>query len=68
MSVQSLHSVQFNRASEQSEAVAEATSQQKHQQEIRDLYPQDKVTISAEAKAQQTVASIGIGLSDQGAS
>jgi hypothetical protein len=68
MSVQSLHSVQFNRGTEQSEAVSEAVSQQKHQQEIRDLYPQDKVTISSEAKAQQTVASIGVSLGDQATS
>ncbi len=55
MSIQAIHSSQ---QSAQTEAVSQAQADQKQTSQQRAV-PQDKVTISAEAQAQQTASSIG---------
>ncbi|HMD40040.1 MAG TPA: hypothetical protein VKH15_12210 [Candidatus Acidoferrum sp.] len=54
----SVHSVQNTQAANQTQAVSQAQSAEK-QANLATAIPQDKVTISAEAQAKQTAASIG---------
>ena len=61
----SVHAVQNTQATTQTEAVSQVQSGQK-QANLTAALPQDKVTISAEAQAKQTVASIGAGPNNGG--
>jgi hypothetical protein len=54
----SVHSVQSSHAATETQAVSQVQSTQKQANLVSTL-SQDKVTISAEAQAKQTVASIG---------